>query len=67
MSSILNWAHIHSIQKGEGDTVAVFWHEGETNSPAVPASNIEVVGEGSLRVNAWLKQVAGSSEEGASE
>ena len=31
------------------------------------ASDIEVVGEGSLRVNAWLKQVAGSSEEGASE
>ena len=65
MSIILNWNHVQRIVDSPIDAgmVAITNSRGESDGLWLEAKHIEVVGEGSMRVNMWLKELAEGNEE----
>jgi hypothetical protein len=62
---IVNWAHVLAIRERPG-FVSIYWNKEDSKSPdftAVNPKDITVVGEGSMKVNQWLAEVAEKAEE----
>ena len=57
MKTIINWANVHLIhQSGEGK-VAV-WFSNDDAATHYEISELTVIGDGSLGVQAWLNEIA---------
>lgn len=68
MSIIVNWAHVREIMQWKGTADVLVEYAMKPNKPnLIPAKDILVVGDGDMRVNAWLKEVASENKEESDE